>query len=838
MFDKVKFGRLLPAQLKDLAKAEAKAITTRWDVPSGPDVPEDLRDIVGRYFRTAPDALGHQGKIAGRMLAEDLVQGSFSPAIPVLFALVPVLAMLMVYTHTNVLGLVFGALMVANLFFIATATERKMWALAAAIFGVLLPLASGSLQHTGSAALGAMVPGVSVGFVSVGAVMASISMVVILTFLMAGLRATRVAIGVMFGLMVIMGLSELVWDWAKPAVLAIPGCLLPIAWSTYEDWVRSKRLAMQDLMSTFESGAKPLNHIEARKQQAEKAAKDTSPLITYGTSMGKLTSLWDGFAPDAGLPMRQSVFDLATHMMILGSTGRGKTSSLLMPIIEAYLRGDGGGLLVMDGKGSLAAVFRKLKNYLLLDPSLVTVGLYENLNALGVARTLKEIFVRDDALGGDDAIWIDSAYIMALHSAVLLEAMVKYSRGEPESGWRWTMSDHFRLTTIGMRGTTDDATEMDGILSWIGSKTKGTDDHMLKAAIQYYKSELPGMPANTAGSIKAQLNSWMSPALSNPEILKWAMAEKGEQVEDALHGRPVGINLPFTRFAQAGTIATAFIKNRFFSAIRERADADPKTGGWRGRDESATNVLVVMDEAQLLLGDADQEIAPIGRSLGCWMVICSQTIESLQATSKNAAQIEAFLDAFQSVISLSSSAGTVKWLQNRVGTSWQPQFGMKGVGIDFVGSAANALDSSLFHRSHPQHKWFKSMLRWGAGGFADVNPAQVDIGDVEGMLKFRLRTTAGMEAWKEVDLINLADFKSLTAQQGVALAVLTRGGVPRRDFIRLDRYMDSLPDDMCDPNYKEVYSDDALAQMAAENPDLPLTTANTQPERELATEEA
>lgn len=831
MFDKLKFGRLLPKQLVDRAKSEAKAVTTRWDVPAGPDVPEDLRDIVGRYFRTAPDAQGRQDKIAGRMLAEDLVAGSFSPAIPLLFGLVPVLAMLMVYT-SGIFALMFGALMVVDLVFIATATERKMWALAAAVFGVVLPLASGSLQHTGSAALGALVPGGG-GLVTV---FGPVAVVTLLVFLMAGLRATRVAIGVMLGLMAIMGLSEIVWDWAKPGVLAVPGCLLPVAWATYEDWVRSKRLAMQDLLSTFESGAKPLNHIEARKQQAEKAAKDKSPLITYGTSMGKLSALWDGFAPDAGLPMRQSVFDLATHMMILGSTGRGKTSSLLMPIIDAYLRGNGGGLLVMDGKGSLAAVFRKLKNYLLLDPTKVSVGLYQGLDALAVARTLKEIFVRDDALGGDDAIWIDSAYMMALHSAVLLEAMVKYSKGEPESGWRWTMSDHFRLTTVGMRGTTDDATEMDGILAWIAGKSKGSKDHMLKAAIQYYKSELPGMPANTSGSIKAQLNSWMSPALSNPDILRWAMTETGECVEDALKGRPVGINLPYTKFAQAGTIATAFIKNRFFNAIRSRADADPNAGGWRERDEGSTNVLVVMDEAQLLLGDADYEIAPIGRSLGCWMVICSQTIESLQATSKNAAQIESVLDAFQSVISLSSSAGTVKWLQNRVGTSWQPQFGMKGVGIDFVGSAANALDSSLFYRAHPQHKWFKSMLRWGAGGFADVNPAQVDIGDVESMLKFRLRTTAGMEAWKEVDLINLADFKSLTAQQGVALAVLTRGGVPRRDFIRLDRFMDALPADMCDPNFKEIYSDEELAEMAKDNPDLPLITPN--PEPVLATEEA
>lgn len=834
MFDSLKFGALIPRKpLQELAKNEALAITTRWDVPSGPDVPADLRDVNGRLFRTAPDAQGYQSKVAGRLLTEDLVAGSFSPAIPLLFGLVPILVALMVYSLGTIFMYPLVPLLLADLVLIATASERKGWAVAAAAFGVGLPFAVSQLGRMGSGALGLLT---GQGALLAG-VPALILVVLFFSFLIGGMRTVRVTFFSTIGLLLIVALAGVVPDWFKPVILSIPGCALAVAWSTYEGWNRAKDLAMQDMVATFESGINATSHISARKQQAEKAAKDKSPLITYGTAMGKLTAMWDGFAPDAGLPMCQSVYDLSTHMMILGSTGRGKTSSLLMPIIEAYLRGNGGGLLIMDGKGALAAVFRKLKNYLLLDPTKVKVGLYENLSAIGVARTLKEIFVRDDALGGNDAIWIDSAYIMALHSAILLEAMIKYSAGDPPE-WQWTMYDHFHLATLGMRGTPDDATEMDGILTWMVGKSKDSKDHMLKAAIQYYKSELPGMPQNTSGSIKAQLNSWMSPALSNPDILKWAMTAKGEQVEDALRGRPVGINLPYTRYAQAGTIATAFIKNRFYSAIRDRADADPKKGGWRGRDQGATNVLVIMDEAQLLLGDADQEIAPIGRSLGCWMVICSQTIESLQATSKNAAQIEAFLDAFQSVISLSSSPGTVKWLQSRVGTSWQPQFNMKGVGIDFVGSAATALDSSLFHRSHPQRKWFRSMLRWGAGGFVKVDQTKLELSDVEDHLKFRLRTTAGMpQAWKEDDLINLANFKSFTAEQGVALAVLTRGSVPRRDFIRLDRFMDALPDDMCDPNFQEIYSDEELAAMARENPDLPLTDTPTQPEPEPVNQE-
>ena len=203
-----------------------------------------------------------------------------------------------------------------------------------------------------------------------------------------------------------------------------------------------------------------------------------------------------------------------------------------------------------------------------------------------------------------------------------------------------------------------------------------------------------------------------------------------------------------------------------------------------------------MDEAQRILTAADHDIAPIARSLGCYLCCSTQTIESIQAAFRSPHLSEPFLDAFQSIISLSSSAGTLEWIKKRVGTTWQPQFGSKGIGIDFVGSVTAALGSPLFDTTHHQRNWFTSMLRWGAGGFADVKPGMVNMGDIEEKLAFDLRTTAGTEAWKEVDLISGADFKAHTAKQGVALAIINRASVWRRDFILLDQVMDTLPEDL------------------------------------------
>jgi hypothetical protein len=99
MLDTLKMSRWLPLpKMQEFAKREALTLTTRWDVPSGPDVPEDLGDVCGRFYLTAPDEYGFQSRVMGRMLANDLGVGSFPASIPLLFTLVPILAMLMVFS--------------------------------------------------------------------------------------------------------------------------------------------------------------------------------------------------------------------------------------------------------------------------------------------------------------------------------------------------------------------------------------------------------------------------------------------------------------------------------------------------------------------------------------------------------------------------------------------------------------------------------------------------------------------------------------------------------------------------------------------------------------------
>lgn len=810
MLDFLKLGRWLPIDgLQDHAEQQAVALATRWDVPQGDWVSKDLRDTVSRFYRTAPDAKGAQSRTASRMLQEDLVLGAFPVSIPLLFALVPLLGLLASALPGMWLPAVPLMAAVPLLFLIATATEKKMWAVAALFLGIALPYTGGAIGAASGSLAG------NLAGVMRGATTALVPLAVIACggLLFGGIRGARLLLGGFLGVAAVAALAAIVPGPLKGLVLALPGCALPAAWAIHEDFRRARRLAVQGTFANFEASDYPLVHIPARKEQALRASKDPTPLITYGTATGILTAAWDGFAPDAGLPMCQSVQDLSTHMLVLGLTGRGKTSSVLLPMVTSYLRGEGKGhgLLVMDGKGELALVFRALKNYLLLDPSRCVVGLYEGMDAVSVAATHRALNVTDES---GDQTWNSSAYLLCLHAAVLLEAIVAYTKNEPDREWTWTLRDHYRLTVLGAQASPKDKVDMSALLAHIEGKHKANPGSpLLTDALNYFRDEYPKMPEETRGSVAFNLSAWLGPMLSDPSVLTWATAETGEKVEDCLHGRPVGINIPDTLYGRAGSIATAFLNSRFQAGIKKRAGAP---GGWKNADPTATDVLTIIDEAQLVVKAGDHTMASIGRSLGCWLVVCSQSIENLRSTSRNQHLIDGFLYAFGSFISLDTSASTIKWLSDRVGTAWKPQWSGRGAGIDFLGGALNALESPLFEQHHPNRRWMRTMLRLGAGGFHDLVPAtsKLNDGHIDRAMSFELRTTAAGDVWRETPLLNAATFKATLAQQGTAFCSLMRGGSPRRDFIKLDCYLSELPADLADPDFVDFLTPEKAAEVA------------------------
>ncbi len=293
MLDFLKLGRWLDhGQMGERAVQTAQSVATRWDViqgerkPGQPDdddtpyikigeewfpIPPDLRDTRPRLYRTAPDPVtGRQGRVAGRILPDDLVSGSPSSAVPILFAAVPFVGFLIYCASAlDSIGVIAPVLGVLGLLlaFISNATQSvgKGWVLLSAL-AALLPLKTltdHALSMTGDWD--------SVGF----AVKAGV--IVGLALLFGGLRNARTAVGGLLLLAIVLLLSSVAPDALKPAVLLIPACALPWAWAFFLRRARGIELAVYGTTCNWEDSANGLGHVDARRAQTLRAAKEYRP---------------------------------------------------------------------------------------------------------------------------------------------------------------------------------------------------------------------------------------------------------------------------------------------------------------------------------------------------------------------------------------------------------------------------------------------------------------------------------------------------------------------------------------------------------------------------------
>lgn len=286
MFDKLKLGRWLNhGEMGPKAKKAAMSIATRWDVVQGErkpgstdatpgvviegewyEIPPDLRDTRPRLYRTAPDPVtGRQGRVSGRILPDDLVGGAPSSAVPLLFAFVPLIALvLFVGASIGTSLIVVPALLALGLClaFISNAAGAvgKGW--------VFLSLLAAFLP------MKAFIDGALSTFLGAAGIWVGSVVIVVAALLFGGLRGARVTLGVLIGVAVVVMASGFAPELFKPVVLLMPACALPWGWSFFLRRSRGIELAIYGTQCNWEDSANGLGHVEARQAQTLRAAKE------------------------------------------------------------------------------------------------------------------------------------------------------------------------------------------------------------------------------------------------------------------------------------------------------------------------------------------------------------------------------------------------------------------------------------------------------------------------------------------------------------------------------------------------------------------------------------
>ena len=788
-----KLAQLLPLErLLTAARNEALRVCERWDVPRGKDTTDDLRDIQGRYMLTSD---GY--RVSGLLLDSDMQHGSDSAAMPLLLAMFPILAAILPLATSafGIAGAVVIVLAIVVVAFVCTAALGLGGALGALVIGAIMPMVG---------AIAPMAVG-GLGQFDMSTLMKPLLIAGVVLFLFNKNPTFRLlAWG--GGFLIVLSIADFMFSamFRIPpgATLWLAACLLPIGFVLVRSGTRGLALANQGNTATIASSAPfAATHITARAKQAQNALKDSTTLVQLGKTKGIFTGKMDPYAPDVGLPFCMSIADMDTHLGVFGSTGTGKTSAVLKPLViqcRRALEKDRVGMVLLDGKGSLPSEFAGMRGYTLVEPGKVSLGLIEGLEPTSVVLAFMQIN-QPKTESGSGAFFTKAAGEMLRHFAVFLRALVDVEQkleadgGEPRR-WHWCVQDLLALGIRAQRSNKTISEKMDGYVEVVRNHhAEAKVESTLADAIEYITLNLPGMDAETRANVWETLRGWITPVMSHPELRAWASVERGVSLDEVFTGGAIGVSTPEVKFGVGGSLVQSLVKQRLFSHIRKRASYD-----WRAAGEMP--VMFIVDEAQEIIGTEDRIILPIARSLGAICVYATQNIENYIVRLGGAHETHGFLDCFQSAVCFKSSPATMQWLQTRLGQTMTLVPSAAAGHVAYEQNARTAAEGPMSDPGHANSWLYRMLVRQGAGGTVLAHRkkgllrhASAEDMDID---KLALNTAFIRQAELKLQPLLLdSEYDAFTAEKFVAIAQVQRGGVRRRDVILTDP-MFQLPADV------------------------------------------
>lgn len=318
----------------------------------------------------------------------------------------------------------------------------------------------------------------------------------------------------------------------------------------------------------------------------------------------------------------------------------------------------------------------------------------------------------------------------------------------------------------------------------------------LQSSLEWALREVPDMNAEQRQSFTLNSRGLLQKLLRGEKLrdgndIPWHSIEKGEvDVSKVLYGAMVGLFLPPTQYGEAGEMMMRLLKQRVMNGIKARGAHGDK---WRDALPGQVEVMLMMDEAHLLLTADDTDLFSVSRSLGLMPVLATQGFESLEVAFGSRTRAEVLANTMQSLIAFKSSYNTKDYLIKRLDVAMLTTFKQKTRGIDYKGGLDNYRHSVLNDPNHPHAAVFDKMRLEGAGRLTAlrVDPAtgrrwRIGAEDVIGQDELARDIDMPTGGKREVQpLFGPEEYQALLEPRGHAIVALNRAGHKRIDLAEL-----------------------------------------------------
>lgn len=358
------------------------------------------------------------------------------------------------------------------------------------------------------------------------------------------------------------------------------------------------------------------------------------------------------------------------------------------------------------------------------------------------------------------------------------------------------------------------------------------ESRVLVHSLAYFCKDLPALPPETLGSVIFNVNKDIQGFLQSDKLRgsmidgvdhgeqAWADTEVGVDILQCMYGKKVGINISAEGTTEK--IILKLIEMRVDKAMRTmRKDIDPKVySSWREKYPDQTPVYKFVDEAQDIVSPMDEKMIAIGRSLGYWMVMSTQSIDVLARSLKlNETGLTSFLNNFLNYTMFACSHFTYEYIQKMVGQATKRKVPVAmEASVDYE-RGLEMYERSVFRDpSHPYASVYQDLDRRGGAriqitrrGMKGFNglARKMPINEMEERNYFSIE--AGAEYVKEY-ILDMAQMTENLQMEGRALMIVDRAGHPWMDFVKLE-YISTTD---FDQEIERIRQDKALKAAQAE----------------------